>query len=75
MPYSSVEELPPPVRQHLPDHAQEIFRAAFNNAYHTHEGDPRQEEISFKTAWAAVKRAYVKVDENWVPKATIKLRR
>jgi cation transport regulator len=49
------------VRAHLPPHAQDIFRAAFNSAYDEHHGDPRQEEIAFRIAWAAVKRSYHKV--------------
>ena len=65
MPYRSVEDLPPSVRQHLPGHAQEIFRAAFNNAFQSHEGDPRQDEIAFRIAWAAVKRIYMKVNGHW----------
>jgi cation transport regulator len=66
MPYASNEELPSSVREHLPDHAQDIFRAAFNHAFDTHSGDSRQEEIAFRTAWAAVKRKYVKTETGWV---------
>lgn len=69
MPYNRIEDLPLSVRQHLPGHAQEIFLAAFNSAFHSHEGDPHQDEIAFRIAWAAVKRSYVKVDGNWMPKA------
>lgn len=32
MPYQQLENLPESVKNHLPKHAQEIFRAAFNNA-------------------------------------------
>jgi cation transport regulator len=32
-----------------------------------HAGDIRQEEIAHRTAWAAVKRSYVKDDDRWVP--------
>ena len=67
MPYRTNTELPPPVRGHLPPHAQDIYRQAFNHAFASHEGDARQEEIAHRTAWAAVKRAYVKVGETWVP--------
>lgn len=66
MPYASNAELPSSVRSHLPEHAQEIFRAAFNSAFDSHAGDPRQEEIAFRTAWAAVKRKYVKQGESWI---------
>jgi cation transport regulator len=67
MPYASNEDLLPSVRAHLPPHAQDIFRAAFNSAYDEHRGDPRQEEIAFRIAWAAVKRSYHKVGERWLP--------
>lgn len=66
MPYETNADLPPSVRRVLPDHAQEIYRAAFNHAYADHEGDPRQEEAAHRIAWAAVKRSYVKVGTNWI---------
>ena len=66
MPYAINVDLPPSVRNHLPDHAQDIYREAFNNAYAAHEGDVRQEEAAHRIAWAAVKRTYVKSGESWV---------
>ena len=66
MPYLSNEDLPPSVRHHLPPHAQDIYRAAFNHAYADHADDPRQEEASHRIAWAAVKRRYTKIGESWV---------
>jgi cation transport regulator len=33
MPYQSNDELPPAVTNHLPAHAQDIFREAFNHAW------------------------------------------
>jgi cation transport regulator len=30
--------------------------------------DPRQEEAAFRVAWAAVKRAYEKVGDEWTRK-------
>ena len=66
MPYSSNADLPPGVRRHLPPHAQDIYRAAFNHAFAAHAGDPRQEEASHRIAWSAVKRAYTKVGESWI---------
>lgn len=60
MPYESVTELPAPVRDHLPPHAQEIFREAFNSAYQRYKGD---EVRAFKIAWAAVKHAGYRKDE------------
>ena len=64
MPYATLDDLPPAVR-HLPVHAQEIFRAAFNNAWAEYGGD---EETAFRVAWAAVKQRYQKRGEYWVAK-------
>ena len=66
MPYRTNDALPPALRKHLPAHAQDIFRAAFNRAYADHAGDPRQEEAAHRIAWAAVKRSYVKAGSFWV---------
>ncbi|HTW33181.1 MAG TPA: ChaB family protein [Rhizomicrobium sp.] len=66
MPYASNSDLPLPVRNHLPVHAQSIFREAFNHAFASHEGDPRQEEAAHRIAWAAVERKYVKRGGMWV---------
>src|SRR5208282_2960463 len=68
MPYDVNADLPPSVRSHLPEQAQDIFREAFNHAYAAHARDPRQEEAAFRIAWAAVKRAYEKVGDEWAPK-------
>jgi cation transport regulator len=65
MPYRTNHELPPAVRDHLPPHAQDIFREAFNHAF-VRYGDAR----SFRIAWAAVKRSYRKADGEWVPHAS-----
>lgn len=69
MPYASNADLPASVRDHLPAHAQAIYREAFNHAFAAHEGDPRQEEASHRIAWAAVKRSYVKMGDSWVARA------
>jgi cation transport regulator len=69
MPYRSNVDLPPSVRSHLPDHAQSIYREAFNHAFAAHAGELRQEEAAHRIAWAAVKRSYVKDDDSWVPRA------
>jgi len=66
MPYASNAELPEAIRAHLPKHAQDIFQAAFNHAFEARRGDPRQEEIAHRIAWAAVKRPYVKAGDRWV---------
>jgi cation transport regulator len=51
----------------MPAHAQDIYREAFNHAFASRRSDPRQEEIAHRTAWAAVKRSYVKSGGDWVP--------
>jgi cation transport regulator len=66
MPYRTNEDLPEPVSRHLPPHAQDIYRAAFNHAFEAHVGDARQEEAAARIAWAAVKRSYVKIGNSWV---------
>jgi len=66
MPYSSSADLPPSIRNHLPKHAQDIYRAAFNASFASHAHDPRREEIAHRTAWAAVKKSYVKSGDRWV---------
>jgi cation transport regulator len=63
MPYASNDELPPAVADHLPPHAQDIFREAFNHAWDEYSGD---EERAFRVAWAAVKRNYHKRGDRWV---------
>lgn len=66
MPYRSNADLPTSVRHHLPAHAQDIYREAFNHAFTAHAGEPDQEERAHRIAWAAVKRSYVKLDNEWV---------
>jgi len=66
MPYQQNSDLPPTVRDHLPTHAQDIYREAFNHAFAAHAHDPRQEEAAHRIAWAAVKRRYVKEGGEWV---------
>ena len=65
MPYATNAELPPAVRNHLPQAAQDIFREAFNDA-HTRYGN--DDAVAFRVAWGAVKREYEKIGRRWVPK-------
>jgi cation transport regulator len=69
MPYASNDDLPLRIRGHLPPHAQEIFRRAFNSAWVTYgTAEPsRREEIAHRVAWAAVKKRYRKVGDDWLP--------
>jgi len=69
MPYATNADLPGPVRTHLPEHAQDIYREAFNHAYAAHAGEGRQEEAAHRIAWAAVKRSYVKVGGSWIARS------
>jgi cation transport regulator len=70
MPYPSVDSLPDPIREHLPLHAQEIYRSAFNNAWDQYpERRAEREGIAHRVAWAAVKRRYRKADGEWIEKA------
>ena len=69
MPYSKINDLPDSVREHLPEHAQEIFRATFNSAWDEYSHD---EERAFRVAWAAVKDKYEKDEKTgmWQAKDT-----
>lgn len=66
MPYKRIDDLPDSVRNHLPEHAQEIYLEAFNHAW-TEYADPKKrrddssrEEVTHRVAWAAVKKQYEK---------------
>lgn len=66
MPYKSVRELPASVKDNIPEHAQEIYKEAFNNAWDQYSdsskrrGDATREETAHRVAWAAVKKEYEK---------------
>lgn len=67
MPYNNVNDLPDSVRNVLPQHAQEIYKEAFNSAYQEYK-DPGEdrEEVAHKVAWSAVKTKYEKgYDHKW----------
>jgi len=68
MPYRNTADLPSSVRAHLPQHAQEIYLAAFNNAWNEYADRHDRETLAHKVAWAAVKRAYVKHGDHWLPR-------
>jgi len=57
MPYQQLSNLPDSVKEHLPKHAQEIYRAAFNHAWEEYN---HEEERAHRVAWAAVKNQYQK---------------
>jgi cation transport regulator len=66
MPYPTIEDLPAAIRHHLPEHAQEIFRSAFNHAWQSYTAHADREAIAHRVAWAAVKRRYRKAGDVWV---------
>jgi cation transport regulator len=66
MPYRHNADLPPSVRGHLPDHAQDVYRETFNPAYGQLAGERDREQRAHMIAWSAVKRTYVKEDSGWV---------
>lgn len=66
MPYERNEDLPAALREHLPAHAQDIYRAAFNNAWAEYAARPDREAVAHRVAWAAVKRHYRKTGPRWV---------
>jgi cation transport regulator len=69
MPYDRISELPDSVRDHLPKHAQEIYKEAFNSAWDGYKDpddrrdDASRDETAHKVAWAAVKDKYTKGDD------------
>jgi cation transport regulator len=75
MPYDQINDLPESVRDALPKHAQEIYRAAFNSAWDEYKnpaerrGKESREEAAHKVAWAAVKGQYEKDERSgtWKP--------
>ncbi len=74
MPFPKLADLPESVKNNLPKHAQEIYQAAFNNAWDEYadpeerRGDDSREEVDHKVAWAAVKQKYEKEGDQWVAK-------
>ncbi|WAT02238.1 putative cation transport regulator ChaB [Rouxiella chamberiensis] len=75
MPYKQRTDLPDSVKHVLPPHAQDIYKEAFNSAWDEYKdssdrrGDDSREETAHKVAWAAVKHAYKKGDDDkWHPK-------
>ena len=80
MPYDNLASLPENIRAHLPKHAQEIYRSAFNNAWEEYRdtksrrGKASREEVAHKVAWAAVKQLYKKQGDKWVRKLIMSTR-
>ena len=64
MPYASNDDLPERIQRRLPQHAQSIYREAFNHAYRAY--GPALERVAHRVAWSAVKRKYQKVEGEWI---------
>lgn len=71
---TSITDLPKGVRLHLPEHAQKIYMAAYNNALNEYadaakrHGNESVEETAARVAWGAVERSYQKSpDGTWHP--------
>jgi cation transport regulator len=75
MPYVSVKDLPAAVRAHLPEHAQEIYRSAFNSAWaeYADRNTREHEEVAHRIAWAAVKHKYRKDGRQWIERVPAEL--
>ena len=67
MAYRQIEDLPRAIRGHLPPPAQEVYRAAFNNAWDQHADERGGEAAVHRIAWSAVKRRYRKAGKDWLP--------
>jgi cation transport regulator len=76
MPYQNSDDLPNSVKNHLPRHAQEIYKETFNHAWDEYRDEKRRrdnasrEETAHKVAWSAVKQQYEKDGHSgqWTPK-------
>jgi cation transport regulator len=67
MPYETVEELPPAVR-HLPSAYAGDISGCVQSASVSYGADrwrQAREEITFRVAWAAVKKRYPKIGGAW----------
>ena len=74
MVYESNKDLPKGVRNHLPEHAMDIYREAFNHAWEQYKSPKKRrtndsrEVVCHKVAWSAVEKKYCKdKDGKWVP--------
>lgn len=67
MPYATNKDLPETVRERLPKHGQDIYRASFNSAWEEYRDRPDHEGTAHAVAWSAVKDVYHKDERSeWV---------
>lgn len=76
MPYQTTNDLPDGVKHVLPEHAQDIYKEAFNSAWDEYKDpaerrdDVSREEVAHRVAWSAVKDKYQKdADGQWRSKS------
>ncbi|CDG72440.1 Unknown (Ac60) [Spodoptera exigua multiple nucleopolyhedrovirus] len=62
--YNNISELPASTRV-LPIEGKRIYMKFFNRAYEKYRSDATAAQI----AWQAVKRKYIKVNGEWVPRS------
>lgn len=74
MPYRTNNDLPESVSNHLPQHAQDIYREAFNHAWEQYKEPAKRrkggsrEEVAHRVAWSAIKSKYEKHGDRWEAK-------
>ena len=65
IPDDKLTDLPDSVRDNLPEHAREVYRAAYNSA----EEQYGEEACAHRAAWSAVEKEYQKNEQgNWAEK-------
>ena len=65
MQYDKKQDLPEGVRNNLPDHAQDIYKSAYNSAHEDHKDEEDTESTAHRIAWSAVKQSYEKTGGSW----------
>jgi cation transport regulator len=71
VPYERISDLPASVRDHVPRHAQQIYKEAFNSAWDDYRDpderrdDASREEVAHRVAWAAVKTTSEKGEDGY----------
>lgn len=68
MPWDSITELPANIKSTLPSNAQQLFLKTFNSAWNGPcKAQSNQEACAMQRAWGAVKQAYKKQGDKWIP--------
>lgn len=60
MPYKAKQDLPTGVKNSLPQHAQDIYKEAYNSAWEEYDDldKDEREQRAHRVAWSAVKKQY-----------------